>query len=154
LRFDLTLIYSEKKPTVNAKADSFREKVNRTVNQFWFIAFMVLVKHGRGDYLIAAHLSLELCQLIVVLQMLARDNAKNTEIHRFGDKEDIPVLHGLLELKSICGLSKKDSGDEIIGILFYAAEQMDNMLKHWITDTKYNSGKLKRLQSYFIQRSG
>ena len=107
---------------------TFEDKIINTVMQFWFIAYMAIIKIGRKDYLIASHLALELCQLIIVLQMLERDKNKNTNFHRFGKQEDVPILHNLI----YAGNDKKihDKKDEILSVLFEAAEYMDNAVKH------------------------
>jgi hypothetical protein len=129
-RFDLTFIYPELKDA-RLEENSFADKIDRTINQFWFTSVMVLVKLGRKDYLIAAHLVLELCQLIIVIQMLTRDQMKNTDRHRFGDKEDVPVLHGLLRLE------ESNSEDEILSILFQAAKHMDSERTEKLTKIQY-----------------
>jgi predicted nucleotidyltransferase len=109
-RFDLIFLYPDAKKF--SKDDtSFSAKVDTLINQFWFIAFLALVKLGLNDYLIAAHLALELFQLNIVLQMLIRDFEKNTNVHRFGDKESVPVLQHF---------SSRDT--EIINMLFHAAD--------------------------------
>jgi len=118
-RFDLSFHYPSSK-ILQIKDSSFLEKINSIVNQFWFMAVMVLVKLGRKDYLIAAHLVLELCQLIVVIQMMERDNAKGTNMHRFGDGEDVPVLQALFQ-------SDGSTEDIILAILFEAAKHMDEI---------------------------
>ena len=97
-RFDLTIIYPAYKESQIGNI-SFINKADSIIKKFWFMAFMVLVKLGRKDYLVAAHLVLELCQLNIVIQMLIRDNIKNTDIHRFGNAEDVPILHSLIQLK-------------------------------------------------------
>jgi hypothetical protein len=124
-RYDLTFVYPEPQKR-NAVDLSFLDKVENTVNSFWFASSMALVKLGRNDYLIAAHLALELCQLVIVMQMLVRDEEKKTNIHRFGDREDVPVLHSLLLLRSRDGFSENNK-DEILNIIFHAAEHMEKI---------------------------
>ena len=124
-RFDLTFI----RPGPQApqtEQPSFFDNIDATMNLFWFLSSMVLVKLGRKDYLIAAHLALELCQLNIVMQMLARDEDKKTHIHRFGDSEDVPVLYALTSLNS--RRDRINNGkDEILKILFLSAEHMDKI---------------------------
>jgi len=119
-RFDLSFITPELGESRSGD-DSFEDRVDAVINRFWFLSSMVLVKLGRNDYLIAAHLVLELCQLIIHVQMLMRDEAKKTDKHKFGDCEDVPILHSLVQKK------KRDTEDEILYILFQAAENMDKM---------------------------
>ena len=125
-RYDLTFNH-EAANTQKPPNETFALKVNRTVNQFWFMASQVLVKLGRGDYLIAAHLALELCQLIIVVQMLDRDDLKGTNIHRFGDRENVPILHRLLMLEYSDLSSGENIVDEILRILFASAQEMDDI---------------------------
>ena len=140
-RFDLTFIYPElREPGI--ENSSFTDKVDSVISKFWFIAVMVLVKLGRKDNLIASHLVLELCQLIVVIQMIIRDNVKGTEMHRFGNSEDVPILHKL------AGSSKSKCEDEILFILYQTAEHME------IVSSSFNknvnqTNKLKEIQSFF-----
>jgi len=130
-RFDLTFIYPTQK-TLHATDDL--PEIEKVVSQFWFVTSMTLTKLGRMDYLTAAHLTLGLCQVNIVVQMLARDEAKNTNIHRFGDKEDVPILHDLLQL------NKGNMSEKILSILFLAAEHVDRTMR---TD------KLRILQNMF-----
>jgi hypothetical protein len=53
-----------------------------------FVAALALVKYGRGDRLIASHLTLELAQLCLVQAMLLRDADEGTASHRFGTYRD------------------------------------------------------------------
>jgi len=108
---------------------SFLEKIENTVNSFWFASSMVLIKLGRSDYLIAAHLVLELCQIVIVMQMFVRDEEKKTNIHRFGDCEDVPILHSIPLLKS---RDNKSTQDGILNILFYAAKHMDKISEKFV----------------------
>jgi len=116
-RFDLTIFCnSVKKIGIN----SFATGIDVMANQFWFASSMVLTKLGRKDYLIASHLTLGLCQTVIVIQMMLRDNEKCTNIHRFGDAEDVPVLESLM-------LGKGGTRGKILEILFYAVKCMDEI---------------------------
>ncbi len=57
-------------------------------NEARFIAAQALVKHGRGDLLIATHLCLELAQLCLVQAMLLRDRDEGVTSHRVGTARD------------------------------------------------------------------
>ncbi|MCL2202532.1 MAG: hypothetical protein FWB88_01135 [Defluviitaleaceae bacterium] len=126
MRFDLIFRYpTDKKP--KKEDDSFASKIDAVVNQFWFFASMILLKLGRKDNLIAAHLAFELCQLIIVIQMLQRDDAKGTNIHRFGDGEQVAVLHHSPKGFHHPILTCK-TANEILSVLFSAAAHMDEIL--------------------------
>jgi len=127
MRFDLIFRYpSDKEPLIKEHSleDSFLSKIADVANQFWFMASMVLAKLGRNDNLIAAHLVLELCQMVIVIQMLVRDNEKGTNIHRFGGGEDVPALHSPIHVPNRPH-SKCRTVDAILTTLFSAAAHMD-----------------------------
>jgi len=123
-RYDISFIYTNTK-TKNETPDTYETAINRTVNMFWHIASQTLVKLGRNDHLVAAHLVLELCQLTIVMQMLERDRRKGTDRHRRGDKEDVPIIHSLHSLDHAGGLLNNNTADAIINIMFAAAKRMD-----------------------------
>ena len=124
-RFDISFFYSKEK--VELPAESFEDKVEAIVNEFWYITSLVLAKIGRGDYLVAADLALELCQMTIVIQMLIRDDEKGTNVHRFGDKENVPILVSLFELMGQSAYAKDDVAEQIRAVLFRAAMQMDEI---------------------------
>jgi len=151
-RFDLTFVYSMPKVSVEAEI-LLSAKIDSIVNQFWFIASMVLVKLGRNDFLTAAHLALELCQLNIVVQMLIRDDEKKSNIHRFGDSEHVPVLHPLTSSKR-CGEFLENEKDKILGILFHAAEHMDKISLQTIKNYTIRSEHLKTLNHLLLHNTG
>ena len=122
-RFDLTFLYPKQRECF-VEEETQIAKIESTINQFWFISVLVLVKLGRKDNLIAAHLALELCQLIIVLQMHLRDTAKSTDFHKSGENEDVPILHALTQTSEV---SSKNIEDEIIEILYHSAEHMETV---------------------------
>ncbi|MCL1807859.1 MAG: hypothetical protein FWG31_09180 [Oscillospiraceae bacterium] len=126
----------------------FADEIDRVVNQFWFMASGVLVKIGRGDFLIASHLVLELCQLIITVQMLIRDREKNTNIHRFGDREDVPILSSLFKLKYVYGLPGTMAKD-IVSLLYAAAEHMDAIAETVCDGYARKLKTLKAIQVYY-----
>ena len=142
-RFDLTFSYPKPQKPVTFGI-SFSDKIYNAVNQFWFLSSMVLVKLGRYDYLVAAHLVLELCQLNIVIQMLIRDEEKKTSIHKFGDREDVPVLRSLTSLNKY-GDTALDTKDEILGVLFLAAEYMDKISANAFPEYINRNNELKAL---------
>ena len=145
MRYDLTFIYQHTKK-LYASDKSFSENVDGIINQFWFVASMVLIKLGRRDYLIASHLALELCQLIIVIQMLIRDNEKNTNIHKFGDAEDVPILHSLVRLKNSFGSAEGDTVADISSILSQASEYMDEIATNLNLGYRKKSEVLKTMR--------
>jgi hypothetical protein len=147
-RFDLSFYYTKTKEAP-PKHDAFEDSSRITVNQFWFMAVMVLVKLGRKDFLVASHLALELCQLTIVFQMLVRDDRKKTNIHRFGDSEDVPILHSLFDSKNPAEWKNGDMASKIQYVLFQAAEQMDVLSEEQNLEYTRRSGILKALQQKF-----
>ena len=91
--------------------------------------------------MIAAHLVLGLCQLNVVVQMMARDNAKGTNMHRFGDGEDVPVLQALFQ-------SDGSTEDRILMLLFHTAKHMDEIAK------TIDHGYIKRADKLRLLKNG
>ena len=125
-RFDISFFYSKEK--VELPAESFEDKVEAVVNEFWYITSLVIAKIGRGDYLVATHLALELCQMTILIQMLIRDDEKGTNVHRFGDKENVPILASLFDLMSQSAYVKDDDVvEQIRAVLFQAVIQMDEI---------------------------
>lgn len=140
-RFDLSFFFAKTKEIAIAE-NSIPERIENTINNFWFITHMVLIKLGRKDNLISAHLAFELCQLVIVVQMLMRDEEKKTNWHRFGNNEDVPVLHSLAHLK------ESDCKNVILDILFSAAEHMDKISAPFVNH--YNrTEKLRDLRHHF-----
>jgi hypothetical protein len=137
-RFDLTF-RCPNTITLRHQENSFANKVVSVINEFWFIAVLVLVKLGRKDYLVAAHLALELCQLHIVVQMLLRDNEKDTTTHRYGDKEEVPILHTLTQSK------ESDTKDAVLGILYQSAEHMETISALFVNACRIN--KLREMQN-------
>ena len=139
-RFDLTIFCgSVKKIDIN----SFADGIDVMVNQFWFTASMVLTKLGRKDYLIASHLALGLCQTVIVIQMMLRDNEKCTNIHRFGGAEDVPVLESLV-------LGEGGTKEKILSLLFHAAKRMDEICIQLDLGYAAKSDVLENLRKLFI----
>ena len=138
-RFDLTFQYPKSK---ESKQEGFStdNSIESIINQFWFMSSMVLVKLGRKDFLVASHLVLELYQLIIVIQMILRDKAKGTNIHRFGDSEDVPILHTLKQM------NENTTENEVIHLLFQAAEYMDK-ISISLLDVPERAGILNALQN-------
>jgi len=73
----------------------------KRVEQIWFLCYECVKKFGRKDHLIGLHLLLELIQYYLSLQMQARDVQYQTNIHRFGDEEQLPIELSLDQLASL-----------------------------------------------------
>ena len=59
-------------------------RVPAMAEAFWFKATIVIAKVVRNDLLIALHLALDLARDCLVLQMMLRDRAAGTNVHRAG----------------------------------------------------------------------
>lgn len=60
------------------------KKIQEKVDALWFQASVAVAKAARRDDLIAYHLTLEVMQGVLELQMIRRDAALKTNVHRFG----------------------------------------------------------------------
>ena len=145
-RFDITLEYGT--PQARESGGALADNIDSVINQFWFLSSMVLVKLGRGDYLIAAHLALELCRLVIVIQMLVRDGETKTDIHRFGGFEEVPALKALATWGERRDNSQ-NTGEDILNILFLAAECMDMTAAANRPDYTARTGKLRLMRLHF-----
>lgn len=85
----------------------------------WFKLILGACKLGRGDHLIAAHLALEAAGDNIVLQMIQRDRQSGTQIHRYGQREPVPLLDVLRQ-------SPGDHAQGILWLLRRAGEQLDS----------------------------
>jgi hypothetical protein len=61
-----------------------RDETDLLVNDFLFEAVLAAVKAGRGDLLIASHLTFGLARHLLVAAMLLRDRDTGTRHHRYG----------------------------------------------------------------------
>lgn len=80
-------------------------------------------KLGYLDQLILAHLAFEMAQETIVLQMMIRDIYKGTNVHRFGDCEQIDVISTFLELK------KEGTLENILDIIEQSSITFDRLAK-------------------------
>lgn len=64
--------------------DETREVIKSMIDAFWFKAAVAITKVVRNDLLIGMHLALDLVRDCLVVQMIRRDRAKRTVIHRTG----------------------------------------------------------------------
>jgi len=131
--------YSNRDENSNRDESSYKDKTDIVIYRFWFYCIMILIKLGRKDNLVAAHLTLELYRLIIVLQMLQRDNEYTADIHRFGGNEDVPVISLLTRLK------ESNCKEIIIELLYGAAEYMDEVSGSYGVKSGKTS-KLKKIQ--------
>lgn len=97
----------------------------RKVNDFWFTAIQALGKLMRKDYLISAHLAHMLIQEGLVLQMILRDNEKNTYFHRYGYAEELDYLSKFNQLELPFTKSSDDTYNYITKLLYSAVRSFD-----------------------------
>lgn len=153
-RFDLVFIYTGEKEG-KAQISVFSDAIGKLMNQYWFISVMVLVKLGRNDNLIAAHLLLELCQTVIGIQMLIRDKKKNTNFHRFGDSEKMLMLWHLIGFSSAMSLSDDclyQECDLIYSVLLLIARHMDKVSAEAVDNYTDKIDILRDLCNYFHPR--
>lgn len=81
IRYDIVLFN-----TNNSQIFSQIKSINKEI---LFIIVLALGKLMRGDYLLASHLAHMMIQESIVEQMIERDNKKNTNFHRYGEKEEL-----------------------------------------------------------------
>jgi hypothetical protein len=115
----------------------------RRINNFWFVAIQALGKLMRKDYLIASHLAHMLIQEGLVLQMIIRDNEKNTNFHRFGYEEELEYLT-ILNQENISFANTPDDNFNYIARLLYSAVKSYDNLRPFLGDNLYKS----RLENY------
>ncbi|MEM7512332.1 MAG: hypothetical protein AAF388_15465 [Bacteroidota bacterium] len=70
----------------------------KKISHIWFLFFQTVKKFMRSDNLIGLHLMLELVREYLVIEMIERDVAKGTHIHRSGDNELLDTSISSLEL--------------------------------------------------------
>jgi hypothetical protein len=87
-RIDATITLSHPEPshavTAPVQDGSLRREFDTLINDFLFEAVLAAVKAGRGDLLIAAHLTYGLARHILTGAMLMRDRDTGTRHHRHG----------------------------------------------------------------------
>ncbi len=71
-------------PTPAPYQDAPAEQIAAMADAFYFKAAVAITKVARNDWLIGAHLALDLAQDALVLQMIRRDREKRTTVHRTG----------------------------------------------------------------------
>lgn len=60
------------------------------IESVWFKYFITIKKFARHDHLIGMHLLLDLIKEYLVIEMVERDIAHKTNIHRYGGNEKLP----------------------------------------------------------------
>lgn len=99
----------------------------RKTNNFWFIAIQALVKLMRKDYLISSHLAHMLIQEGLILQMIMRDNEKNTNFHRFGYEEELEYLNVINQEEIPLANTSDDTYNYIATLLYSAVKSYDKL---------------------------
>lgn len=87
----------EKKQIQNSPKPVFTYSQEKT-SHIWFLFFQTVKKFMRRDNLIGLHLMLELVREYLVIEMIERDAAEGTNIHRFGKQEHLSPTISSLEL--------------------------------------------------------
>lgn len=96
------------------------EKLERMADEFWLKAAVAITKVARNDLLIALHLALDLARDCLVLQMIRRDQAKRTTVHRTGGWGNDLVTRFSWD-------SQKGSGAEILDLIRLSCEVFDEL---------------------------
>jgi hypothetical protein len=89
-------------------------------DEFWFKAALAIVKVARNDLLIALHLALDLARDDLALQMIRRDQAKRTTVHRTGG-------WGNELITRFSWNSQEGSGEEILNLISSSCEVFDEL---------------------------
>lgn len=142
MRFDL-IISAECREGIPLLPHSNISEDMEKINNFWFVAVQALGKLMRKDYLIASHLAHMLIQEGLVLQMIIRDNEKNTNYHRFGYEEELEYLT-ILNQEDISFANTSDDKFNHIARLLYSAVKSYDILRLSFKDSLYKS----RLENY------
>lgn len=113
----------------------------RKADTFWFNQILALAKLMRGDYLIADHVANMQINETLVAQMIDRDNRMGTNIHRYGNKEDLEYEK---DFKTDSAYQKKDKTyNRIADKIIAAGMTYDRLIK------KLNSGYDDRNSIFF-----
>lgn len=100
-----------------------------------FRAYQAVKKFMRGDNLIGLHLLLDLVREVLVMQMVDRDEALGTNLHRFGEGERLPDGLDIREIKV----------EDLSELCGYMERLMAYMESYWL---RKNSGHVSRQTSF------
>lgn len=118
----------------------FEQKIetrNTDDQRFWFLIFLSAKKFMRNDNLIGTHLLLDNLKLLLEAEMMERDRLKKTNIHRFGEEENIDELLALSQLKL-------DGKNKIINYLNAVGEKYDQVMLKKVKDYELKTPYLLR----------
>lgn len=104
-----------------------RGEIERTVDEFWLKAAQAIVKVVRNDLLIALHLALDLAREGLVLQMIRRDRALGTTIHRTGGWGNEIVSRFRYDAQNA-------SGEEILELIRSSCDVFDELALDLLTE--------------------
>lgn len=93
LLLDVKQVYGEKRRRETARKSTveYAHQYNEeSINNSWFLFYEAVKKIARCDNLIGLHLVFDLIREYLVLEMVDRDIAKGTNIHRYGTNEKLP----------------------------------------------------------------
>ncbi|QOR35184.1 hypothetical protein IMX26_17275 [Clostridium sp. 'deep sea'] len=141
MRFDLTIKAICMEGIFKLPHDEITDNLRR-LDEFWFIAIQALGKLMRKDYLIASHLTHNLIQEGLVLQMEMRDKEKDTNFHRFGYKEELDYL-SIIKSEEIAFAKTLDEIYNHIARLLYSAVKSYDRL-YYSLNNSYKS----RIENY------
>lgn len=104
--------------------DSYEQQIHQT----WFKYLITIKKFARNDNLIGMHLLLDLIREYLVMEMIERDMRKGTNIHRFGEAEQLP------EMIKLFRVDEADQGkifDYIAGLAYEYDEKLMRNIKNY-----------------------
>ncbi|MEO1450007.1 MAG: hypothetical protein AAFV07_10800, partial [Bacteroidota bacterium] len=127
-------------PSASSKAPSISTATQ--VESTRFKAYQAVKKFMRGDNLIGLHLLLDLVREALVMQMVVRDQALGTNVHRFGQQEQLPEGLDIREIKM----------EDLPGLCGYIERLMAYLEANW---QRNHPGHVSRQSSFsnFLQDS-
>lgn len=100
-------------------------EISQSVDAFWYKAAAAIVKVARNDLLIGLHLALDLARDCLVLQMLRRDAAMQTNIHRLGGWGNDLVARFALQ-------GQDETGEAILNLIQQSCEIYDSLARQML----------------------
>lgn len=107
-------------PASAAYQDAPAEQIAALADAFYFKAAAAITKVARNDWLIGAHLALDLARDALVLQMIRRDREKRTTVHRTGG-------WGNEIVDRLTWDERPSAGDGILALIHRSSEIFDEL---------------------------
>lgn len=107
-------------PAPAAYQDPPAEQIAAMADAFYFKAAVAITKVVRKDWLIGAHLALDLAQDALILQMIRRDRKKRTTVHRTGG-------WGNEIVERVAWGDWQSAGDSILALIQRSCEIFDEL---------------------------